>query len=408
MSTLSDMPMEILFEIADHLDYRGVNALARTSRQLYSSLNVKHLYLHDVTRSPSRSLIWAAENGLEGTLQRAVDASRDLNPIPESFHIALQVAADRGHVRLVELLLELDDINPNGLQTAPLLATPLIAACSKGHVEVINLLLAKDGIDVNLHNDLDKNTPLMIAVENRLVDVVESLLARNDLDPNIVNSDGNHVLGYSAYRGHADTVKLLLGRPDINPNFVGRHASTALICAVDDIIFHNPEVVKLLLDQKGIDVNKQKNSGATALCLAAWGRHVKAAKFLLDREDIDVNLPSRNGGTPLIWACYVECPDIVDLLLKKDDIDPNVRDNYGCTALTYASSLCRNIDNVRLLLSHLHINPNAVDNDGFSIYDKALDYSNHYHDEIMVLLRTAGASPTNCQLIHSYYPFKLC
>jgi ankyrin repeat protein len=388
--------MEILLEIADYLDDRGVNALARTSRQLYSSLNVNHLYLHDVTRSPSRSLTWAAENGLEGTFQWAVDASRDINPIPESFHIALQFAADQGHARLVKLLLKLDSINPNGLQTTPLLATPLTAACSKGHVEIINLLLARDGIDINLHNDLDKNTPLMLAVKNRLVDVVKSLLARDGLDPNIVNSNGDHVLGYSAFLGHVDIVKLLLDRPDINPNFVGGRGRTALICAVDNIIYYNPEVVKLLLNQKGIDVNKQDNSGSTALCRVAFGC-VEAAKLLLDREDIDINLPNRNGRTPLIWACLGECPNIVDLLLKKDNIDPNVRDNFGYTALTYACGMFRNIDNVRLLLSHPHINPNNVDNAGFSIYDKAQDYnpSSHFDDEIMVLLRTAGASPNN-------------
>ncbi|KAN0068464.1 Ankyrin repeat-containing domain protein [Elaphomyces granulatus] len=315
MSTLSDMPMEILLEIADHLDYRGVNARAPNGAVRYGFSDVPyrtvalrhigrtvpyglagdrtHLYLHDVTRSLSRSLTWAAENGLEGTFQWAVDASRDINPIPESFHIALQVAADRGHARLVELLLKLDDINPNGLQTTPLFATPLIAACSKGHVEIVNLLLAKDGIDINLHNDLDKNTPLMRAVENRLVDVVKSLLERDGLDPNIVNSYGYHVLGYSASLGHVDIVKLLLDRPGINPNSVGRYGHTALILAVAAYpSYRNPEVVKLLLDQKGIDVNKQRNSGDTALSDAAWGRCVEAAKLLLDRDDIDINLPT--------------------------------------------------------------------------------------------------------------------
>jgi ankyrin repeat protein len=98
-------------------------------------------------------------------------------------------------------------------------------------------------------------------------------------------------------------------------------------------------------------------------------------------------------------ACHRKCPDIVDLLLKKDDIDPNVRDNFGYTALTYACGVFRHIDNVRLLLSHLRINPNNIDNHGVSIYDYAHEYKNYspgpsYHDEIMALLHTAGALPT--------------
>jgi hypothetical protein len=95
---LSDLPMEIILDIVDQLDNAGVNALARTNSKIYQFLN-RYLYRRDVTRPwgwsltrpCGRSLAWAIENGAKATFQRAVDAGGHLDPIPESFHIALQI-----------------------------------------------------------------------------------------------------------------------------------------------------------------------------------------------------------------------------------------------------------------------------------------------------------------------------
>jgi F-box associated protein len=62
MALLSDLPREIILNIADRLDYAGTNALARTNKQIYRFVN-RYLYCLDVTnKSQSRSLIWAIEN----------------------------------------------------------------------------------------------------------------------------------------------------------------------------------------------------------------------------------------------------------------------------------------------------------------------------------------------------------
>jgi hypothetical protein len=44
---LSDLPSEILLEIADHLDDAAMNALCRTNRQVYDLLNGR-LYRRDL------------------------------------------------------------------------------------------------------------------------------------------------------------------------------------------------------------------------------------------------------------------------------------------------------------------------------------------------------------------------
>jgi ankyrin repeat protein len=476
---LSDFPSDIILNIADQLDDAGTSALARTNSQVYNLLN-EYLYRRDVIKHQSRSLTWAAEHGVEATVQWAIDAGQYFNPIPESFHIALQDAADRGCTRLVELLLNVNGINPNfggHSQIPPLIlaaqrghsavvelllamvnidpnvrdpydATPLLYACQKRHVsiveqlltrddvdpnaigfkgtttplttvcflcytEIIHLLLARYGIDVNLHNNVDKNTPLMLAVQGgmSMEGVVKSLLARDDVDPNIVNSNGEHVLMYAVICQRRDIVKSLLDRSNVDPNFQSQvHGCTALMWASSYYDVKDPEIVKrffhhegidlnqqdtlgqtikLLLNQEGIDVNRQDALGRTALCWAAFHGSSKATKVLLGRDDIEPNLRDNDGQTPLIWASR-ECLPVVNLLLRKKGIDLNAKDNHGCTPLTHACFVS-NVAIVRLLLSHRDTDPNPVDNNGVSLLAKVKDNRWGHRKEVKSLLRAAGA-----------------
>ena len=447
--SLSDLPREILVEISHYLDNVAMNALGSTNSQVYDIL-ISYLYRQDLAKPDSKSLIWAAKLGVESTIQRAIYARRYCNPIPESFHTALQIAASQGHVHLVELLLKVDGIDLNfnrgsssKLKATPLglaarkgyssvvellLAadgvdpnvedaysltplywacerghvsivrqllsrddvhlnaigsrrptTPLIVACTNSHVTIIKLLLAKDGIDVNFRRHSNGDTPLIIAINKKLVGAVKSLLLRGDLEPNILNNIGHHVLVIAAAQGHLGILKRLLDHPDIDPNFAARGGSTALMEAVE------PDVAKVLLNQEGIEINRQDHAGMTALCLAALRNNLEVAKLLLEREDININLPSNNGSTPLSLACRSGIlhgsSELVGLLLRKDDIDPNIKDIHsGLTPLGQICEFDRVYDAmpiVRLLLSHPKTDLNIVDNLGFSIlarYRRRLEY----------------------------------
>ena len=155
---LSDLPREILLDIADQLDDAWLNSLANTNSQMYQFLN-KYLYHRDVTSVKSRSLTWAIRNGVEATVQRVVDTSGHLYPIPESFHIALQDAAYRGHVNFVAALLKLDGINPNFCNEQ---RPPLHLAALQGHSAVVNLLLAVSNINPNFRDRHDGITDLCL------------------------------------------------------------------------------------------------------------------------------------------------------------------------------------------------------------------------------------------------------
>ena len=396
--SLSSLPREILLEITDYLDDAATNALAYTNSQIYYFIN-QFLYRRDVVKPQSKSLTWAAENGMEGTTQQAINAGQHFTPIPESFNIALQDAADRGHVRLVELLLQVGGINLNfrggSLKTAPLgLAarnghgaivelllvaddvdpdarnqdslTPLHWACSMKHVSIVRQLLARDDVNFNaigyspLHTALI--TPL-IAAEN--VEIINLLLAKDGIDVNLPGGiDRNTPLMTVVQLGLEEVAKSLLTRGDLDPNIVNRYGDHVLVTAAGlkmvDIVrllldhpdidttfvtrdgrtalmeTSDPDVVRLLLDQEDIEINRQDYLGRTALCEAACYNRLEAAKLLLEREDIDVNLPENSGYNALWLACHYGYRTLVGLLLERDDIDPNFRDiDNGRTALAH-------------------------------------------------------------------------
>jgi ankyrin repeat protein len=163
------------------------------------------------------------------------------------------------------------------------------------------------------------------------------------------------------------------------------------------MLARQPDMLKLLLEQEGIEVNRQDDLGFTALCKAACFGQPEIVKLLLEREDININLPNHLGETPLFWEVRRNCLELVDLLLKKDDINPNPKVIYsGRTPLAQACHFGGSTAIVRSLLSHPDTDPNAVDSNGVSILAGFMNFrhlmtDSLQADEIELLLRTAGA-----------------
>ncbi|KAN0074294.1 Ankyrin repeat-containing domain protein [Elaphomyces granulatus] len=253
--SIPNLPIEILLEIAYHLGDAMMNALALTNSKLYNSLN-GCLYRRDVIRSQSKSLTWAAKNGVGGTIQQAIDARPCFNPIPESFHIALQVAADQGHVHLIGLLLKINGINPNFvgglLQTAP-----LILAVRQGLVGFLELNLP--AINFTSHTK----------AASHYVKAAKLLLEREDIDINLPDNNGYTALSWACENDLERMVKSLLIH---DPNSTSTTASagpagyTALMNAIRPYTF-DPDacMVRLLLGHEGINVNQRNDRGLTAL-----------------------------------------------------------------------------------------------------------------------------------------------
>ncbi|KAN0074039.1 Ankyrin repeat-containing domain protein, partial [Elaphomyces granulatus] len=175
--------------------------------------------------------------------------------------------AAQGHSAIVELLLAVVNINADA-RGRHLAYTPLISTCEWGHISIVQQLLARTDVDFNAcgrgyHGT--PVTPLIAACCGRHLKIINLLLAKESIDINLA---------------HAGTTPFI---------------AAARMEANRGARF--PDVVKLLLDQQGIDVNYQDNSVARYNC-------VESAKLLLERDDINVNIPDSEGWTVLHWTCY--------------------------------------------------------------------------------------------------------
>jgi ankyrin repeat protein len=366
---LSDLPREIVLDIVDQLNDAGMNALAHTNSQMYQLLN-KYLYrrdITDVTRASSRSLTWAIENGVEPTIQRAVDAARHLDPIPWRFYVALEIAAFRGDVNIIAALLKLDGIDPNfGISSYPdypNFGFSLIWAAERGHSAVVELLLTVKNINPNIGEQMGPGAPLLRACWGRHASVVRQLLARDEINVNTVGSSGTETPLIAAIRtGNMEIINLLLSNDGIDVNFHPQSISAPLMVAIESGLM---EVVESLLARDDLDLNIVDDSG-DHLLLHSMRLGLDKVKLILDRTNADPNIVGFDGRTALMMACSMDKEDLelIEFLLDQG-IDVNRRDADGMTALCYAIRDDRS-KVIKFLLDRDDIDPNLPDIDGYT------------------------------------------
>ncbi|CAG2216646.1 unnamed protein product [Mytilus edulis] len=138
---------------------------------------------------------------------------------------ALYKAAKEGDLKLVQLLLEKSNVDPN--QTNQDGHTAFDIATEAKRFDIVKLLLGRTTIDqqeyISTGNILafifqDGNTVLHIAAKEGDCELVQLLLEKSIIDPNQMNQDGNNVLHKAAKEGDPELVQLLLETSNIDPN----------------------------------------------------------------------------------------------------------------------------------------------------------------------------------------------
>jgi ankyrin repeat protein len=259
----------------------------------------------------------------------------------------------------------------------------LYLASKQGRIDIVKSLLTQD-IDLNYTKNLDSETSL------QYLKIVLTLIKQEKIDVNYEEKNDNFTpLTIASRRNHIEIVKLLVGQKDIDVNkmcYFGYLAYTPLMMA---IAYKHVEIVKLLLGHGHVDVNKVNERGNYALDFAIVSKDIEIVKLLLNHGSIDVNKISKLGWTPLIKASANKDEKITQLLLEHRDIDVNLIDNDGRTAMNVAAKYGAK-EVMELLLCRYDIYFDKQDKEGKTPREIA---STMHHVEITHMLNEYEINP---------------
>ena len=273
--------------------------------------------------APGRSTVAATGTG---TASPAVDDDN-----PHKFP-PLILAASKSRLKEVKLLLQdpAQDVNEREPKSD---LTALIAASGQNKRDVMACLL-EAGATVNLAYGKQRQTALMRAALRRDVEVVKTLLSCRDIALDQTDASGQSALVIAADFDAPDVAACLLAAgADVNLAF-GEYRQTALMTAA---LHGNVEVVKVLLNCKGIAVDATGINGWTSLLMAAHNNKPGIVACLL-AAGANVNLAfGEKRQTALMAAAIYGYAEVVKTLLTCKDIVVNATNTTGRSALFIAS-----------------------------------------------------------------------
>lgn len=247
--------------------------------------------------------------------------SSDINTLNGYNQTPLLLASQYGHIYMVKLLLEQDYIDINVV--ANNYKTPIFAAAKAGNLEIVELLLMRD--------DISTEKAFRMAVHDKVHELIRRVLSYNKLDFDI-NATFQPLRKHGLYRmSDIPETMTLLG-----------YAASRPCC---------PDLTRLLLSHRNVDVNQKSSSGKAALLsLIEFQRRAygpashrfnqpapATLHVLLEQPEIDVNAKDLDGYTALHLAASYGLQQIVRILLERSDVNVNVRTNDGKTPLHVAT-----------------------------------------------------------------------
>lgn len=316
------LPPCAIFFLADVLEVKDINCLARTNRH-FNALLTPYLYRRNVTRHSSSTLPMD---------RHAPDAGGvDINALGGLDWTSLFRAFWTGDDRLASRLIEYGaDLRPTPVAVLGVDGVTSLHAAAFGGCSVPALeYLIKDcnlRLDIGA-TDAQGQTPLFYAVMGGKEDVVRCLI-RNGADPNVRNRMGlTPAWTLPHVNAHAWTMSMLtvLFEKGVDINAKGKGGRTLLHVAVQELqtepqtLIHltrsaiwgaRPKLsmVQFLLDY-GAAINARDDDGWTPLHLAAELLHVDNVRLLLE---YGANVHARTDGYQAPVDMYTPMDDEVN------------------------------------------------------------------------------------------------
>jgi len=234
-----------------------------------------------------------------------------------TFQTPLYMAAQRGASKIVDLLLkhgaDIRKADRHG-------DTPLFAATRAGHVDTVRRLLANDPPpDVVNRANLRGWTALYAAATQEAA-IAQMLLKAGASPHSRTYEAGTTPLARAAFDdSRIEVVRHLLDF-GAEPDEPDKEGETAVHRAA---IGGSVEIMKLFISAKA-NLNAQRPDGCTPLQLAILFREPQVAELLLDQASVRTNTRSEENGTVLMSAVLAGFTVIVQRLLERDGDDSQV------------------------------------------------------------------------------------
>ena len=327
-------------------------------------------------------LLWAAERGHDCIVRLLCDNGADPNSHDKYGHTPLLAAVIREHEEVVRTLLNAPNVNPNAVTRESM--TVLAYATKMERSRLVDLLLSNENVDPN-PMEVSGRTPLLIAAAGRDTQILQRLLTDTRVDLT-AESNGETAL-HIAVRGSIDIVELLLQSNGINVNAIDANLRTPLHHAA----LHNScHSVSMLLERGNVDVNLRDENGRTALHLAVACKHEEVVRLLLDHDDVQLNVTDNCQRTEILCAAEEGLESTVALLLSVERIRVDMKDSGGWTAPHFAAK--RGLrDAVNGLIHHNRVDINARTTRGRTALHLAAKHG--YEELVAILLRDGNINP---------------
>lgn len=271
---------------------------------------------------------------LPGQLRKLSAADNKLVYLPENLPLleALDVS-DNALTRLPEALfaagLKMLNARCNKLVTVPWSYHSLYPGCEiylEGNTEINPRV--PDGCFCDL--------PYLQALRTGDLARVKAMLSAFPQAATCVDKTKNMPLFIASALGHVEIVTLLLQLPGIDVNRRGSIGAPPLIAA---LTAGHENIALLLLERYDTDPNSRTTAGgSTALHVAVKMKHYEAAKSLLQRPDLNPNLTHDMGKTALHRAIDNGDETAVGLLLACPMVDIRQPDSEGMTPIAQAGA----------------------------------------------------------------------
>jgi len=217
------------------------------------------------------------------------DIGLDPSFVDKSKRTALMVAAERGHVAIVQLLLSGNHCKEETIEFSNDGITAVILAAANGHESITQLFFPDRSKVGDFQRILDIIALRRATIEGE-ADTVRRILALRDFPFDLLDFNGYTPFLHAVEKGHAAIVEIFLSlreRLDINRRYFSKHSDlrkvkdkrlmpTALIVAT---LYGHEEVVKLLLERDDLDIEAYTRVSWTTKWNSSGNRRMTALQI---------------------------------------------------------------------------------------------------------------------------------